>query len=138
FSNSANQAGYCGLDFGTSNSTIGVPAGNGYALCKLEGDSATLPSAIFYDFEAHKARFGRDGIKHYIEGTEGRLLRSLKSVLGSTLIDETTLIQRKRVALRDIIALFMRHLKLLVEHETGRPVDSVVLGRAGRFVDPDD
>ena len=135
---SKQQDGHCGLDFGTSNSTIGITAGNGFRLCPLEGDSVTLPSAIFYDYEAHKARFGHDGIRHYIEGTEGRLLRSLKSVLGSSLIDETTLIQRKRVALRDIIGLFLRHLKFLVEHETGRPVESVVLGRPVRFVDHDD
>ena len=134
----ARHGGYCGLDFGTSNSTIGITAGNGFRLCRLEGDSVTLPSAIFYDYETHKARFGRDGIRHYIEGAEGRLLRSLKSVLGSSLINETTLIQRKRVALRDIIGLFLRHLKSLVEQETGHPVDSVVLGRPVRFVDHDD
>lgn len=130
--------GYCGIDFGTSNSTVGVTSANGFKLCRLEGDSITLPSAIFYDFEANKARFGRDGISHYIDGTEGRLLRSLKSVLGSSLINETTLIQRKRVALRDIIGLFMRQLKSLVELETGNTMDSVVLGRPVRFVDHDD
>lgn len=134
----AKHAGYCGLDFGTSNSTVGITAGNGFALCKLEGESVTLPSAIFFDYEAHKARFGRDGINHYIEGGEGRLLRSLKSVLGSSLIDETTLIQRKRVALRDIIGMFLRHLKGLVERHANKPVDSVVLGRPVRFVDHDD
>ena len=135
---SGARAGYCGLDFGTSNSTVGITAGNGFKLCGLEDGSVTLPSAIFYDYEAHRARFGRVGIKHYIEGTEGRLLRSLKSVLGSPLIDDTTLIQRKRVALRDIIGLFMRHLKALVEQEVGHAVDSVVLGRPVRFVDHDD
>jgi len=132
------QGGYCGLDFGTSNSTVGITAGNGYALCPLEGDSVTLPSAVFYDYEAHKVRFGGDGIRHYIEGTEGRLLRSLKSVLGSALIDEATLIQRKRVALRDIIGMFLRHLRALVEQQLHKAVDSVVLGRPVRFVDHDD
>ena len=133
-----SSAGFCGIDFGTSNSTIGIAAGDGFRLCQLEGDSVTLPSAIFYDYERHKVRFGRDGIGHYIAGSEGRLLRSLKSVLGSALIDETTLIQQKRVALRDIIGLFMRHLKALVEAEAGREIDSVVLGRPVRFVDHDD
>jgi hypothetical chaperone protein len=132
------HAGHCGLDFGTSNSTVGITAGNGFALCKLEGDNVTLPSAIFFDYEAHKARFGRDGIAHYIEGGEGRLLRSLKSVLGSSLIDDTTLVQRKRVALRDIIGMFLRHLKALVEQQTHKAIDSVVLGRPVRFVDHDD
>jgi hypothetical chaperone protein len=134
----AKRAGYCGLDFGTSNSTVGITAGNGFALCKLEGESVTLPSAVFYDYEAHKVRFGGDAIRHYIEGTEGRLLRSLKSVLGSALIDEATLIQRKRVALRDIIGMFLRHLKALVEQQLQKAVDSVVLGRPVRFIDHDD
>lgn len=134
----AASLSHCGLDFGTSNSTIGITAGNGFALCKLEGNSVTLPSAIFFDYEAQKVRFGRDGITHYIEGGEGRLLRSLKSVLGSSLIDDTTLIQRKRVALRDIIGMFLRHLKAVVEHQTRRVIDSVVLGRPVRFVDHDD
>jgi hypothetical chaperone protein len=137
-SSAANHRGYCGLDFGTSNSTIGITAGNGFALCKLEGNSVTLPSAIFFDYEAHKVRFGREGIAHYIEGGEGRLLRSLKSVLGSSLIDDTTLIQRKRVALRDIIGMFLRHLKTIVEQQTRGVIDSVVLGRPVRFVDHDD
>jgi hypothetical chaperone protein len=132
------HSGYCGLDFGTSNSTVGITAGNGFALCKLEGDNVTLPSAIFFDYEAHKVRYGREGIAHYIEGGEGRLLRSLKSVLGSSLIDDTTLIQRRRVALRDVIGMFLRHLKAIVEQQTQMVIDSVVLGRPVRFVDHDD
>lgn len=135
---SVRQSGHCGLDFGTSNTTIGIAAGGRYELCKLEGDSVTLPSAVFFDYEAKTVRYGRDGVRAYIESHEGRLLRSLKSILGSSLIDDTTLIQRKRVVLRDIIGMFMRHLKALVEHQTGREVDSVVLGRPVRFVDDDD
>jgi hypothetical chaperone protein len=133
----SGRAGYCGLDFGTSNSTVGITAGNGFALCRLEGDSVTLPSAVFFDYEAHKVRFGHEGISHYIEGGEGRLLRSLKSVLGSSLIDDMTLIQRKRVPLRDIIGMFLRHLAL-VEQQLQMAVDVVVLGRPVRFVDHDD
>ena len=60
---------FCGLDFGTSNSTLGLSSGNGVALCPLEGESVTLPSAIFFDYEDHKVRFGRDGIGAYIEAT---------------------------------------------------------------------
>ena len=134
----SGRGGYCGLDFGTSNSTVGITAGNGFALCRLEGDNVTLPSAMFFDYEAHKVRYGREGIGIYIEGGEGRLLRSLKSVLGSSLIDDMTLIQRKRVALRDIIGMFLRHLKALVEQQLQKSVDSVVLGRPVRFVDHDD
>ena len=136
-------AHYCGLDFGTSNSTLALHARGRTFLCPLEGAAVTLPSAVFYDFEDHSVRFGRDAIQTYIEGSEGRLLRALKSVLGSALIEETTLIQRKRVAMRAIIGMFLRHLKQLGERhlETiGIPValENVVLGRPVRFADDDE
>ncbi|WP_395022484.1 Hsp70 family protein [Dongia sp.] len=130
--------GYCGLDFGTSNSTLALHAEGRAFLCPLEGRSVTLPSAVFYDAEDHSVRFGRDAIRHYVEGVEGRLLRALKSVLGSSLIEETTLIQRKRVAMRAIIGMFIRHLKRTAEAHHGAALDSVVLGRPVHFVDDDE
>src|SRR5882724_10013742 len=135
-------ARYCGLDFGTSNSTLALYANGRAFLCPLEREAVTLPSAVFYDFEDHSVRFGRDAVRTYIEGAEGRLLRALKSVLGSTLIEETTLIQRKRVAMRAIIGLLIRHLKRtaeqhLVSIEMPGALESVVLGRPVRFVDDD-
>jgi hypothetical chaperone protein len=48
------------------------------------------------------------------------------------------MIQRKRVAMRDIIGMFMRHLKAQAERKLGHEIDSVVLGRPVRFVDDDD
>jgi hypothetical chaperone protein len=136
-------AQFCGLDFGTSNSTLALHANGRALLCPLEGEAVTLPSAVFYDFEDHSVRFGRDAIHTYAEGAEGRLLRALKSVLGSSLIEETTTIQRKRVPMRAIIGMFLRHLKRLADqqlHRMERPgvLDSVVLGRPVRFVDDDD
>src|SRR4051812_10059350 len=136
-------ARYCGLDFGTSNSTLALHANGRAFLCPLEGDAVTLPSAIFYDAEDQSVRFGRDAVQTYIEGAEGRLLRALKSVLGSALIEETTLIQRKRVAMRAIIGMFIRHLKRTAEAHlaaTGIPgsLDTVVLGRPVHFVDDDE
>jgi len=134
---------FCGLDFGTSNSTLALHLNGRAFLCPLEGEATTLPSAVFYDFEDHSVRFGRDAIRTYVEGAEGRLLRALKSVLGSALIEETTTIQRKRVAMRAIIGMFVRHLKRLADQQLDRmekpgALDSVVLGRPVRFVDDDD
>ena len=59
------------------------------------------------------------------------MLRSLKSVLGSSLIDDMTLIQRKRVALRDIIGMFLRHLKALVEQQLQKTGGQRGAGPAG-------
>ena len=134
---------YCGLDFGTSNTTLAFHLDGRPLLCPLEGQSPTLPSAVFFDFEEHGVRYGRDAVACYSEGYEGRLLRALKSVLGSSLIEETTLIQRKRVSMRAIIGLFIRHLKRTAEAHlaaTGSPgqLDTAVLGRPVHFVDDDE
>lgn len=132
------HARYCGLDFGTSNSTLGFSLDGRYVLCPLENETVTLPSAVFFDYEEGRVRYGRDAVTAYVEGVEGRLLRALKSVLGSQLIAETTLIQRKRVAMRAIIGMFLRKLKAIAEARLGHEIDGVVLGRPVRFVDDDD
>ena len=41
----------CGLDFGTSNSAIGVMRGNTPTLAPVEGDDSLIPSAVFFDYE---------------------------------------------------------------------------------------
>ncbi|HYE48801.1 MAG TPA: Hsp70 family protein, partial [Azospirillaceae bacterium] len=127
---------FCGLDFGTSNSTIGIAAGNRLDLAPLEDGQPTLPSAIFFDFEQATApRFGRAAMAAYVSGTEGRLMRSLKSVLGTGLIDEDTLLLTRRIGFREVIALVVRHLKAKAEAAAGRPIDAVVHGRPVHFVD---
>ena len=41
---------------------------------------------------------------NHVDGAPGRRMRSLKSVLGTTLIDETTRLGRQRTGFRDVIA----------------------------------
>jgi len=38
----------CGVDFGTSNSTVGMMRGAAAHLLPLEQDKQTLPSAVFF------------------------------------------------------------------------------------------
>mgnify|MGYP000685746332 CR=1 FL=1 len=79
----------CGLDFGTSNSAIGVARGRTAALVPVEADSTLMPSAVFFDYETKgRMLFGEEAISAYVGQTEGRLMRSMKSVLGSALIEE--------------------------------------------------
>jgi len=89
----------CGLDFGTSNSAIGIARGDAVALAPLEDDKTLMPSAVFFDYEAHRARFGSDAIAAYVGQTEGRLMRALKTILGSPLIDEKTSLGGRMVPL---------------------------------------
>ncbi len=83
----SSPAGTLGIDFGTSNSAMAWlgPEGNAH-LIPLESEAMAMPTAVFYNAEDNSTHFGRDALKHYLEGTEGRLMRSLKSLLGSPLL----------------------------------------------------
>src|SRR5215204_3435664 len=86
----------CGLDFGTSNTTLGTIEGQAPVLVALEDAQTTIPSAMFYETDG-AVLIGRRAVEAYVEGAPGRLMRSLKSVLGTSLIDETTRLGRERV-----------------------------------------
>ena len=77
---SAHPARACGIDFGTSNSTVGWLRPGAATLLALEGDKATLPSAVFFNADEETTHFGRDALAEYLEGYEGRLMRALKSL----------------------------------------------------------
>jgi len=128
----------CGLDFGTSNSAIGVARGTSAALAPVEAGSTLMPSAVFFDYEAHRARFGSDAIAAYVGQTEGRLMRALKTILGSPLIDEKTSLGGRMVPLAEVVGIFVRHLKQKAEAFAGQEIATVVHGRPVRFVDGDD
>ncbi len=124
----------CGLDFGTSNTTLGTIAGREPVLTALEAGQTTIPSAIFYEVDG-AVLIGRKAIEAYVEGASGRLMRSLKSVLGTSLIDETTQLGRERTSFRDVIAYYLGAVKRRAERATGHELRDVVHGRPVHFVD---
>jgi hypothetical chaperone protein len=126
-----------GIDFGTSNSTVGVIRDGRARLVALEGEQPTLPSAVFFNFEDGHTYFGRRAIADYTDAIEGRLMRSLKSVLGSSLAHEKTRIKARQIGFIDIVGMFVGHLKKRLEEDAGAPVENVVLGRPVQFVDDD-
>ena len=129
----------CGLDFGTSNSAIGVVRDGRPVLAPVERDATLIPSAVFFDYETKgRILFGAEGIAAYMGQTEGRLMRALKTILGSPLIDETTALGRRKVALTEVVELFIKHLKAKAEGYIGSEIDTVVHGRPVHFVDGDD
>ncbi len=125
------------IDFGTSNSTVGHYTPAGPLLLPVEDSQVTIPSAIFFNIEEERLQFGRAAITAYTQHYEGRLLRALKSVLGSSLIEETTAIGDQKIPFKDIIGLFLRHLKAKAEAQLDREVDAAVVGRPVWFVDND-
>jgi hypothetical chaperone protein len=65
---------YCGLDFGTSNSTIGVCVNGSCQLVPLENNKPTLRSAIFYNSETKTSVFGNHAVNEYLNDEPGRLI----------------------------------------------------------------
>ena len=124
----------CGLDFGTSNTTLGTIEGQSPVLVALEAQHTTIPSAMFYELDS-AVLIGRRAIEAYVEGAPGRLMRSLKSVLGTSLIDETTRLGRERVSFHDVIAYYLGAVKRRAEQASGRELREVVHGRPVHFVD---
>lgn len=136
---SQNQpARACGIDFGTSNSTVGWWRPDAPSLLALEGAQRTLPSVLFFNAEERRPAFGRQALGEYLEGYEGRLMRSLKSLLGSPLLESATSVLGSAVPFRQILGLFLGELKKRAEQQAGRSFDQVVLGRPVFFVDDDE
>lgn len=129
----------CGLDFGTSNSTLAVIDSGCARLIALEEGQVTLPSAVFFDSEGAPPLFGRAAIAAYVSGEEGRLMRGLKSTLGSALMDEKTRAGKRVLSFQDIIGQFLGHMKARLTAQTGAEPDGIalVLGRPVHFVDGD-
>jgi hypothetical chaperone protein len=129
----------CGLDFGTSNSTLGVvdPDGTPH-LVALEDASMTIPSVLFFNFEDDQVYFGRKAIGEYVSGADGRMMRALKSILGSSLMNDETRIKARRVPFTEILGIFLAELRRRAEAVAGDPLDEVVAGRPVHFVDDND
>ena len=128
----------CGIDFGTSNSTVGWLRPDSDILIPLEDGKVTLPSVIFFNVEERRPVYGRLALHEYLEGYEGRLMRSLKSLLGSKLLKSETSILGSALPFKDLLGLFLGTLKSRAEATAGREFDSVVLGRPVYFVDDDE
>ncbi|MBA1272379.1 Hsp70 family protein [Stutzerimonas azotifigens] len=127
----------CGIDFGTSNSTVGWWRPDAEPLIVLEGDDLTLPSVVFFNLEERRPVYGRQALAEYLEGYEGRLMRSLKSLLGSKLLKSETTVLGSAMPFKDILGLFIGTLKQRAEAQAGQAFEQVVLGRPVHFVDDD-
>ncbi len=134
----ASTAAAIGIDFGTSNSAIASAADGGLAcLLPLEGSATAMPTALFFNAEDRSTHFGREAVALYLAGVEGRLMRSLKSLLGSSLMQEQTEVYDGLLSFEDIIARYLHELATRAEAELGQRPERAVIGRPVHFVDDD-
>ena len=125
-----------GIDFGTSNSAAALIAADGQMhTIALDGARAEMPTALFFASETHTVLYGSEAMQAYLSGTEGRLLRSLKSLLGSRLMEEYTAVNGHSIQFFDIVVLFFKELKRRCEAQVGQPLTRAMLGRPVHFVD---
>ena len=129
------MANACGVDFGTSNSTVGWVRPGHAVMLGLEDGKTTLPSVVFYNAEDEQVTFGRAALAEYLAGYEGRLMRSLKSLLGTSLIDGQTEVGGRALPFRMLLAQFIGEVKSRAEQSAGREFTSAVFGRPVHFID---
>jgi len=141
----SSSPSFCAIDFGTSNSAIAVPqqGGKGMRLVELEPGHLTMPTAVFYfvegrhDADGPPRAFGRAAVAAYVDGVDGRLMRSMKSILGSGLIEQTTDVGGGRgVKYSDILAGYLKRLRNTAQASGAvGALNKLVLGRPVFFVD---
>lgn len=135
---------FCAIDFGTSNSAVALPAPAGQThLVELEPGFVTMPTAVFYRadgpaWEEPAREYGRAAVAAYVDGLDGRLMRSMKSILGSPLAQQTTDVGGGRgVRYVDIVSGYLRELLARAQRQAGHPIERAVVGRPVFFVDDD-
>ena len=91
----------------------------------------------YYAENGGEALFGEQALSAYVSGEHGRFMRSLKRVLGTSLMQTGTVLNGRRRKFDDIISLFIARMKENAERECGQEIVSVVMGRPVHFRDND-
>jgi hypothetical chaperone protein len=132
------MSGVLGIDFGTSNSAAGICVDGRPHLIALEPGQQTLPTAVFFDFDAQRMVVGARASEALLGGEEGRYMRGLKSLLGTRLVRESRMLLGERLDFIDIIARFLAEVKARAEAATGQRFDRALSGRPVRFHSEDE
>ena len=122
------------IDFGTSNSTVGIMSNGKPTLLSPEAGKKAVPTALFFEAGKTNPLSGNAAIAAYSSGDNGRFMRGLKGVLGTQLFTEATQIGFQSVTFREIIASYIRWLLSKAEAELGTPVTHLMLGRPVHFL----
>ena len=130
-------AGACGIDFGTSNSAAAIVDRDRAHVLALQDGRQSIPTAVFFSFDDDSVAYGREAMRRHLAHDPGRLMRSLKSILGTTLFEEKTQVRLRRYPFAEIVAGFLRFLRRACAPGIGGEPCRVVLGRPAFFVDDD-
>jgi len=119
---------YVGIDFGTTNSAVGIADDTGVRLVPLGG--AGYWRTVLYFEPGGGLTGGGPAIARYLETEgEGRLVQSIKSHLASASFHRTAIFGR-RWLLEDMIAAYLRQIRAAAPVDLGR---RAVVGRPVRY-----
>lgn len=127
-----------GIDFGTSNSAAGVLVNEKPFLIEIEQGEKTLPTAVFFPLNSSNMRIGNAANRALIQGEEGRYMRALKSVLGTSLMHEKRRIMGVEMTLSDVVTQFLKTIKLRAETQCYTKFERALSGRPVRFHSSDE
>jgi len=127
----------CGIDFGTSNSSVALAREGDISLVAVEGTQVTIPSAIFFQGRDNVPTYGRAAVNLFFSRENGRFMRSLKRVLGTSLMKQGTMVNNKVMKFEKIIGPFLQNLKDKATAQAGQEIGNVVMGRPVHFIDND-
>lgn len=125
----------CGIDFGTSNSSIALADQMQTRLIPVEENHVTTPSALFFTRKGNHSHIGREAVNLFLDRQPGRFMRSLKRVLGTPVMKQGTMVNGEVMRFDEIICTFLENLKTKADLEAQREVEHVVMGRPVHFVD---
>lgn len=123
------QAHVLGVDFGTSNSAAGYLRDGKPALVQWPNGQTTLPTTFFFDFDTKETLIGEPANLALLDGADGRFMRALKRVLGTSLMHEPRTIFRERLTFVQIIGRFLALIKQQAEAQSGQQFDRALSGR---------
>lgn len=121
------------IDFGTSNSATAILVDGAVRRLQMEAGADTLPTAVFLPSDNSQMLIGRAAEAALVAGEDGRYMRALKSVLGTSLFHEPRQIAGKRIRLSEIVTALLAQVKTRAESEAGHPFPHVLSGRPVHF-----
>ncbi|HEY0309068.1 MAG TPA: Hsp70 family protein [Acidobacteriaceae bacterium] len=137
-----NRLDAVGIDFGTTNSSLALAAGDSPVQFGEFASGGASRSVIYFEQMMRTAAgvkrthslTGPAAIQRYLEAEEkGRLIQSLKSHLPSRTLTGTEVFGRRH-KLEDLIARILGDLRKHAEKQFDRPIGYAMVGRPVRFV----
>ena len=123
-----------GIDFGTTNSAVGIADERGEVRLVPLGDVTHWRTVLFFEPDGRLCA-GAPAIQRYVETQgDGRLVQSIKSHLASAAFSRTYIFGR-RWTLDDMIAAYLRQIRAASSVELG---DRCVIGRPVHYWGADD